>query len=427
MLAIMSDQPFELTNAKCPTPNCKASDYESLAVCATCDIQPITSESFNNCSYTLEGSEKDQNFTSINDLRTRLKEIGNYSNFNITGRCGMVVEKSPDPLIYGPDANLTIQWFFINGIIVLTHLESASNGSKPLGEISAPAEGVQWSQLQSCNSQTNWGVRHGQTPLDQEDGDYSSTSLQTYHCFKSTTELKLWTDISQIGEINGTSTRCRLNLCAQKYTNVRISGNRTRAQTTNQILKRKSRNQALSIYSTEVDPSVEYLINEAARKSLINITRDIWRNKLFTTMLTMGGERINPGDWTNRFNRLAAALSTVIQGPSNPDAKNFTIEAYGDVIYVGVRWRLMILPLATIVLTVIFVALTIMRSIRKPYLFKSSILALLFHGLEGWDRESGGERGDAARVTEGKMILRAEAMTATFQRNEGGIWKLKTE
>ncbi|KAF2470249.1 uncharacterized protein BDR25DRAFT_343429 [Lindgomyces ingoldianus] len=427
MLAIMSDQPFELTNAKCPAPHCKAPDYESLAVCATCDTQTISSESFSSCSYNLKGSGKDQNFTSINNLRTRLKEIGNNSDLNITGRCGMVVEKTPDPLLYGHDANLTIQWYFFNGLIGFTHIESASNGSKPQGEILGPAIGFQTSQLQSCNSETNWGVLHGQATLDRKEGNYSSTSLQTYHCFNSTTDLMLWNDVSKIGEINGTSTRCRLNLCAQQYRDVRISLNRSHSQTTNKILKRKSRDQTRSRYSTEDNPSVEYLIDEGARKSLIDITTDIWKNKLLTTTLSMGGERINPGNWTNRFNRLAAALSTVIQGPSNPDAKNFTIEAYGDVIYVEVRWCWMILPLSTTILTVIFFASTVIRSTRKPYLFKSSILALLIHGLEGWDVSSGEERFDSTRVTESKLLVQAESITATLQRNEGGIWKLRTE
>jgi len=431
MLAIMSDRPFELNNAKCPTLNCKAPSYDSLAVCSTCDTQLITRESFHSCTYQLIYKEKLENLTNINDLRTRLKQISS-PNITIAGRCEMTIEKSPDLSAYGADANLTIDWKLINGVIYIAHAESAPDGGKALGQAINPSWAIQSRPLQTCNRITNWGTQHGQAPFDREGGNYSSTSIQTYHCFNSTTDFMLWSDISQIGEINGTATNCRLNFCAQQHADVQISNSQLTSTIINRKLKRRSVDKTISKYTVEDDPSREYLIDQDARSWLIKATRHIWEANLKNPLIMSGSEGQTPGNWTHRFSRLATTLSTVIQGPTNPSATNFTIDVYGDDIYVEVRWVWMILPLATTALGVFFFVATVLVSARKPYLFKTSALALLFHGLEGWNAGEGEEvdgyvDGDGARVTTSTLEDRAKKITATFTRNEGGFLKLKTE
>lgn len=65
----------------------------------------------------------------------------------------------------------------------------------------------------------------------------------------------------------------------------------------------------------------------------------------------------------------------------------------------------------------------VLQSTTKPYLFKSPILAVLLHGLEGWDLSE--MQLDGSRVTYHELQEQSKSMVAKLRRDESGSWKLK--
>jgi hypothetical protein len=89
-------------------------------------------------------------------------------------------------------------------------------------------------------------------------------------------------------------------------------------------------------------------------------------------------------DFQNFTVNLATTLTNQIRSTDPGDNKNATIRrgtAYSKETYIHVRWPWAILPTATIIITSVLLATAILLT-RKHPLFKSSGLALLFHGLE---------------------------------------------
>jgi len=83
---------------------------------------------------------------------------------------------------------------------------------------------------------------------------------------------------------------------------------------------------------------------------------------------------------------LADTLTHQIQSKDPGDNSNATV-FYGDVFitetYFNVRWPWLIMPLAEALLAAILLIISILLTRGEP-LLKSSVLALLVHGLDGW-------------------------------------------
>ncbi|KAI1735145.1 hypothetical protein F4680DRAFT_470214 [Xylaria scruposa] len=102
------------------------------------------------------------------------------------------------------------------------------------------------------------------------------------------------------------------------------------------------------------------------------------------TSLVNLAEYLNTTDFQNFTTNLATALSNEIRSTNPGDNKNATTlhgNAYNREIYIHVRWGWAILPTAAVLITSILLASAILMNAKHP-LFKSSGLALLFHGLD---------------------------------------------
>ncbi|KAI0550936.1 hypothetical protein F4679DRAFT_572603 [Xylaria curta] len=89
-------------------------------------------------------------------------------------------------------------------------------------------------------------------------------------------------------------------------------------------------------------------------------------------------------DFRNFTTNLATMLSNQIRSTNPGDNKNATMlrgTAYTKEIYIHVCWRWAILPTAAVFITSILLTCAILTNMKHP-LFKSSALALLFHGLD---------------------------------------------
>ena len=173
------------------------------------------------------------------------------------------------------------------------------------------------------------------------------------------------------------------------------------------------------------DSETKYYVGKALRSDLmldlirIDDTLPFWRN--------LWDRQGFPVNWTDHFQLYASLLSTIVQSPANVNATNITASAYGDVIFVEIRWIWMAMPLSIVFISIMFFVLTIFESSKRPYVFKTSIIAVLFHGLEGWDVSGSQFSGGRESVTDRELVYRAKMMTAAFKRNEEGSLKLRRE
>jgi hypothetical protein len=96
-----------------------------------------------------------------------------------------------------------------------------------------------------------------------------------------------------------------------------------------------------------------------------------------------------------------------------------------------VRWIWLSGPLFFVFLSVVILILTIISSSssssRKQYLFKTSILAVLFHGLEGWNVSDLQTEPDGQKKTDYELLQLANGMRVSSRKNDEGSLKLKKE
>ena len=81
---------------------------------------------------------------------------------------------------------------------------------------------------------------------------------------------------------------------------------------------------------------------------------------------------------------LAKSMTTYIRSSGLPGAANVTGTAYRPETLVHVKWPWLTLPVSLVALSTLFLIATMtVNSRRKALAWKSNILVLLFHGLEG--------------------------------------------
>ena len=107
----------------------------------------------------------------------------------------------------------------------------------------------------------------------------------------------------------------------------------------------------------------------------------------------------------------------------NPSATFVRGAAWHSVAFVEVRWPWFIYPVSLVLLSVLFwIATTVFSTDKEQTVWKSSSLALLFHGLSGWDiaecqADSTKEMDEAAKKME-VQLTRDENGTLAFVRSQ---------
>ncbi|KAN0075681.1 Protein of unknown function (DUF3176) domain containing protein [Elaphomyces granulatus] len=124
--------------------------------------------------------------------------------------------------------------------------------------------------------------------------------------------------------------------------------------------------------------------------------------------------QVNAGDnVTPRFNKIATALTNVVR--QGPNTTSITGQAQALDVYIRVRWAWLSLPLMLVVFGVSFLAISIMFSSRPGrHVWKSSILATIFHRLDGWAPDELDQR------TERNMKTAARKMQVVIDTDANG-------
>jgi hypothetical protein len=93
-------------------------------------------------------------------------------------------------------------------------------------------------------------------------------------------------------------------------------------------------------------------------------------------------EYIEKQGWPKYFGDMAAVLTIFVQNRAQPASKRIMGQAYGMDTFMEVQWIWFSMPLFLVVSSTLLLVFTARRSSKKKYLFKSSALAVVFHGLE---------------------------------------------
>lgn len=132
-------------------------------------------------------------------------------------------------------------------------------------------------------------------------------------------------------------------------------------------------------------------------------------------------------DWEQVLERLAHIFTETFQSPWNANATLIHGDAYAPEIFVRVRWLWLTMPVCIVVASSVLLCITMHRSRKKTFLYKNSILATLFHGLDGQDLHETAYSDANVRQSHHAMLENAKSMKALMQRDDDGSWKLRRE
>lgn len=403
------------SNAYCPTKKCTFPDYISLAVCATCIDESISEGYFDTCNYSVKYGEYDSNnfinFNNAQDMREYLHENPDYSEMN--ANCTKDFSEFPE---------FTVALNVRDGASTLRHTESWKpeiNEQKSTSNGKNSAMDYTDRYLQSCN-----GRRH--------DEDSQLTKIVGQTCFNSTTNLVLYNNTDHIGQINGTVSKCRLDFCVKKYEHVVIDRDEMTSQITSYTQLEGQNGNAPGTDAvwhskqTQDFGLIDFRVGETHRRLLTGMIEDMFDDWMIRRAMYYPKipRTTSLGNWTSRFHHLADIMSLIIQAPPNPNATNMTGQVYEDVIFIHVHWGWIIMPISIVILSTIFLVLTIVESRKKPYLFKTSILATIFHGLEERSVSDVSALTETNRVVSKDLVRESETIVVKLKRNNEDMLKL---
>ena len=241
---------------------------------------------------------------------------------------------------------------------------------------------------------------------------------------------------NHFGDLNGTVTICNIRPCAKGY-NISVKDGKLRKVETYSTdkfdLVRSDDTTKQSYFRAEGMPSHEFSWSRSDDASFGALGKAIsdsfMSNDFYKDLYSNDSDRVFGGNFTLLSHNLAREVSILMQGTRNPNYVNITGNKYNPEVYVQVRWPWIILPLATIILSIAVLALTIIDSRRRPYLLKNSIIAALFVHLQGWEKHEQLEFDKWGRYSAGSMLQVSKGTKVTMGLGESsgeGI-KLKKE
>ncbi|KAJ4299107.1 hypothetical protein N0V90_004351 [Kalmusia sp. IMI 367209] len=448
-------------NYKCPASECKIENVNMLGICSSCSTQTIINTNLDNCVVNFwEGEEQNLEGGTVaggtyQDLQKYLSSVdSNYATTNeweLSTQCD--VQHDEFPRLW-----LSLHARMLPGDLLNASLEHA--GVNIPFESKDDADGGVYTSLQetimSMSSDNHNIVTNGTDNVDNTTlrycvynftnwkPDEPSYSLIKASCFSSATDLTLYTDTRKIGQLNGTLNTCDLRVCEQVYDSITIRVS-TRQKSyiglkTSNISLPKTYDPTGSLINAlgEGDHNYSYSMNVQALDDLrhqfmqiANIsgsetqpwTRDIQQPSRVSTASALD-------DFPLLFDRFAEVLTSVIQSSDNPNTQEKPMEVFDVDVTVEVNWPWMSMPFLIVFLAVVFLVLSIFGNRKKNYLLKTSILAVMYHGLDAraWERGVGEvHEGGREKARESELLQESKKMTAAFVFDEDGEMKLKKD
>ncbi|KAF2870097.1 hypothetical protein BDV95DRAFT_608119 [Massariosphaeria phaeospora] len=443
---LAGQQPSRPQNAFCPSSECRVESYSTLSVCSTCETRTVQVADL-TCNYTLTDYWNRTSFTTDNGRFVTLRDSVNFKS--VATMCEQSSDVFPT-LILSLDitkkANGTIEAGLSPDLD-----KSVYFGGKIQEKLKLDLSNSDFlNPLRMCYFY-DW---ESITEVDPEAPPRPYKSISKATCFTSETNFGQYDDAARVGDINGTISECALDFCAKTAQNLRISSTGTvvtfldkaellepeeQPASNNlgnvsdyEVYKEKLANNdgGYIAYSAKGIPGKVFNISYFASSNLVTQFLELAAkdSPALAVLSKLRSTDSIMGNWPEMFDRLAVILHDVVQSSGNPSTRNNTAIAYDSDLFVSVHWPWLIIPLSIVALAIIFLILTVVHSSRKPYLFKSSILPVLFHG------PLGGDMADATmpamfgkRWTYGHLSALSQNMRATLGKDEEGSLKLKLE
>ncbi|KAJ4292629.1 hypothetical protein N0V90_009292 [Kalmusia sp. IMI 367209] len=433
------------SNEYCPGTGCEFPFFTSLASCSQCFSQDHHFEDF-DC----EGDFFWQNSTqTFFDSYLKLKRnIGSYLEEIPYYMSMMCVRKLDGYPALG--VNMTV---FFNSTrdstgkriptIEQVELRPSREAGTYMGGNQYSYRGTKlFSTLRAC------------TPFDNPDLEFfGPPRYSSWTCFKSTTNASLYSsddgriNMESFGQINGSVTTCGLELCAlpwQTKTQAYGQGLPLVLENGNSKPSSFNDNDTLSFmipdfipftYSGKNYTSRQPFDKTAAERGPFNV-REIVFMRLATSLRSLASHSVGEMayfndtdiDFEQLFTDFASVVSHYIQSDWNPDRINVTGTVYATAVFADVRFAWFVAPLLIIFMSMVFFTTTVSRDRNRSYLFKTSLLPVLLHGLEyesvGLDGTSKVERD---KETYEVLMRAAEKIRVRLEKNEEGVLKLKRQ
>jgi hypothetical protein len=440
-----------LDEATCPTDECHLPDYESLAACAVCEAQDIDIASMASldCSFGLTLAYG-VNYTNVESYKNLSRVEFSDHMENYTATVPAQVREYPGSVYYTIGCpirragHLSATLFVLKnhdmlraGIDVNEYYDDANSSIANFGvwdysyQASSPAYSKDF-PLNGCA---------GISPLPDIDVDYWPAELIPYvptiapfTCVEAVSDLtKALDDVWNNMEFR--MHWCNMTFCAQQYENVTIRNGKMEAENTvSKPLELVE--ELLDEGNSTGDYSLRIKGQDSPSYTIGNVTQGIYFDLVSSFLFNQkpGGfdkyfNDVGGGAYPKAFEMFATVSTNLIQTRANPDNDLIYGHAYGHETYVRVNWAWFAMPLALIFLSILFLLLTALQSAGKSYLFKTSLLAVLFHGLEDLDTGSlvgkeEHEGGAGFRETRRDLIEKAERCKVRLGRNKDGHLKI---
>lgn len=161
----------------------------------------------------------------------------------------------------------------------------------------------------------------------------------------------------------------------------------------------------------------DYIIDKSSDEVLFNYLQRVLAGHANADTLI---QILSQQDLNASTNNVALAVTNYMRQAGNNASGDLGGDVMDQVTFVHVNWGWLIWPLNLTIMGAGFLFVTIIQSERRPDLLKSSALALLFHGLKGFDEQevTGTWREDGPQLES-----KAREMRTTFARDEDGVLK----
>jgi hypothetical protein len=224
---------------------------------------------------------------------------------------------------------------------------------------------------------------------------------------------------------------CELRWCAALYDNITVTNNVFAARRREFPLYPTGGHDNYSIgFAPAEEDRAQFPGNSTfSVYAFDTLNTGVYLTDLFTlsgsttgTLQTLGSSNniaealIHTGNISKTLDNVAASMSVRVR-TANASSSTANGQSFRDEVFIQVQWLWLILPAATVLCGVLFLGLTIFRSLTsKAPDWKSSTLAMLLHHVSGLDNDDG-KFGSVEQ-----MEREVKEVRVRLVRGEGGVW-----
>ncbi|KAH7121262.1 hypothetical protein B0J11DRAFT_62108 [Dendryphion nanum] len=403
----------------CDTPDCRFGDFLSLAVCTTCESSEISEDDEISCQFSASTSAtaprvSNTTYQLKTSNRTELQAAAKVHNFvKQETNCTFTKTGFPPMSLY-IESNLrnvnnqteikvtSRSWHF--GVSL------TSDGEIPFTKTTG---GRVSEKFQICRG---WDYHREMNDTD---------TIERFSCFSMRpdyTNVKSTADFMRNTHIRGNVSWCSLKLCAREFKQVKLQNGQVIVNETRNIPLSQDSVNGSDVIAIGENPNKKFAIGKESRRRLSFLIRNATMAET-TAMQDIFAPYLADHTWPDLYHCIADVYTSIFRSYHNVNLVKIRGKAYSPQTFVKVRWEWFVMPLVIVFLSLSFMVFTILQSHRRDHLFKSSILAALFHGLDGWKKSDLWTTRHGERERARALQHRANVMSATLTRDRDGFFK----